>query len=582
MKNIPNGAAREAPDDLAARKSLANAAQASDGVTARKSLANAAQMPDGVTAPKSLANAARMSDGVTARKMNNLTAVKIPDSAAARREIIPPAVRHVLRKLMAAGHEAFCVGGCVRDTLLGRTPEDWDVTTSATPEEVMDVFPRRTIPTGIRHGTLTVRSGKGGVEVTTYRIDGEYTDRRRPDSVSFTGSLEEDLKRRDFTINAIAMGLDGELRDPCHGRDDLQAGVLRCIGVPDERFQEDALRLMRGLRFSASLGFRLTPDAEESIRRNRLLLSEIAAERIQMELCKLFRGAGATDILRRYPEIIAVFWPETLEMIGFEQHNPHHCYDVWEHTLHAMDGVPADDLTLRLTMFLHDIGKPRKFCLDENGVGHFPGHQALSADMAREMLQRLHFPKVLRERVALLVSLHDRPLVTTEKAVRRALNQFGEETFRQLLAVKRADNLAQSDMDRGRLETVQEVEKILQSLMERQACFSLKQLAVNGDDLLALGLSGRRVGRTLDALLNAVIEDELPNDREKLLEAAIRMNGLSPRTGTPRKRRKRRRKPSKVKRTPPDADSPTPTESSQPLTPTESSQPSSETPPEPS
>ena len=470
----------------------------------------------------------------------------IPDRASERKEGIPPAVRHVLWKLSAAGYEAWCVGGCVRDTLLGRVPEDWDVTTSATPEQVMDVFPRRTIPTGIRHGTVTVRSGKGGVEVTTYRVDGVYEDHRRPSSVSFTGSLEEDLKRRDFTINAIAMNVNGELRDPCHGRDDLRAGVLRCIGAPDERFGEDALRLMRGLRFSASLGFRLMLDVAESIRRNRELLSEIAPERIQMELCKLLRGRYATDILRRYPEIIGVFWPEILPMIGFDQRNPHHCYDVWEHTLHAMDGVPYNDLTLRLTMFLHDIGKPQKFCTDEYGIGHFPGHQALSRDMAADMLKRMRFPRILRERVALLIELHDRPLVPTEKAVRRALNQLGEETFRQLLCVKRADNLAQSDMDRRRLETVMKVETILRTLIEQQACFSLRQLAVNGNDLLTLGLSGKRVGKTLDDLLNGVIEGELSNDRETLLQAARQRNGLPPSTGKAsdkRKRRPRRRKP---------------------------------------
>ncbi len=477
----------------------------------------------------------------------------IPDGAEARREIIPPPVRHVLRKLTAAGYEAYCVGGCVRDTLLGRVPEDWDVTTSATPEQVSEIFPRRTIPTGIRHGTVTVRSGAGGVEVTTYRIDGPYEDRRRPSSVAFTSSLEEDLRRRDFTINAIAMGLDGELQDPCHGQEDLKEGVLRCIGTPDERFGEDALRLMRGLRFAASLGFRLPPDVSDSIRRNKALLLEIAPERIQMELCKLFRAAGVTDILRQYPDIIGVFWPEILPMIGFDQRNPHHCYDVWEHTLHAMDGVPAGDLTLRLTMFLHDIGKPRKFCLDENGVGHFPGHQAESRDIASEMLRRLRFPKALRERVALLAELHDRPLEASERAAQRALNQLGEETFRQLLAVKRADCLAQSDADRARLETVQATEKILDALIEKQACFSLKQLAVKGEDMLSLGLSGRAVGRTLNALLNDVIEGKLPNEKDALLQAAKVRNGLAPSKKRRKRWRRRRRKPAKPSAPPSEA-----------------------------
>ena len=477
----------------------------------------------------------------------------IPDEAEARKTTIPKEVAHVLRKLTGAGYEAWCVGGCVRDSLLGRVPQDWDVTTSATPEQVMEAFPRRTIPTGLRHGTVTVRSGSGGVEVTTYRIDGVYEDRRRPSSVSFTSSLDEDLRRRDFTVNAIAMGLDGELHDPYGGQDDLREGVLRCIGDPDERFSEDALRLMRGIRFAAVLGFRIPPDVEESIRRNRLLLREIAPERVQMELCKLLKGAKATDVLREYEEIIDVFWPEITEMIGFEQRNPHHCYDVWEHTLHAMDGVPFDDLTLRLTMLLHDIGKSRTFQLDERGIGHFHGHQAVGREMAVGMMRRLHFPNVLRNQIALLVELHDRPLTATEKAVRRALRQFGEETFRQLLAVKRADNAAHTAEDGGRLATVREVEAILEDLIARQACFSLKQLAVNGDDMIALGLSGRKIGETLDALLNSVIEDELPNERERLLEAARTRNGLPPSGLPPRRKRKKRRRRKRRPSAPPDS-----------------------------
>ena len=441
---------------------------------------------------------------------------RISGSAAAR---VPPEAGDVVRTLSQAGYEAWFVGGCVRDLLSGRTPQDWDVTTSATPQEVMTLFPRRTVPTGIRHGTVTVISGRTGVEVTTYRRDGVYKDHRHPLTVSFGTSVEEDLARRDFSVNAMAMDADGALCDPFGGQDDLRAGVLRCIGDPDTRFGEDALRVMRGLRFAATFGFRIAPETAESIRRNRAFLSDIAPERIQAELCKLLCGARATDVLRAYPDVIAVFWQEIEEMLGFDQRNPHHCYDVWEHSLHAMDGVPPEDLTLRLTMFLHDIGKPRTFCLDAHGVGHFRGHPAVSQSMAKDMMCRLRFPTALREQVELLVGLHDRPFVATEKAVGHALRQLGETTFRQLLAVKRADNLAQSPAYRERLRTVREAETILDALMARDACFSLRQLAVNGNDMKALGLSGRQIGQALDALLNAVIDGTLPNERGALLEA---------------------------------------------------------------
>ena len=315
---------------------------------------------------------------------------------------IPGYVQAVLEALEAAGHEAWCVGGCVRDALLGREPGDWDVTTSARPEETLAVFPTQGEPTGLKHGTVTVKTPGGPVEVTTYRIDGTYRDHRRPDSVIFTASLEADLSRRDFTVNAMAANLRGAFRDPFGGREDLRQGILRCVGDPDRRFQEDALRILRGLRFSASLGFSLEPGTAAALRRNRKLLGEVAPERIQVEFFKLLPGKAAAQVLRTYPEVFGVFWPELLAMVGFDQRNRHHCYDVWEHTLHALAAAPEDPV-LRCTMLLHDVGKPASFTLDKQGVGHFYGHPAVSRELAEGMLRRLRCGTDFRETVVRLV-----------------------------------------------------------------------------------------------------------------------------------------------------------------------------------
>lgn len=431
----------------------------------------------------------------------------------------PKNVKDVLKTLESAGYEAWCVGGCVRDTLLNRVPEDWDVTTSALPEETMALFGSHAFPTGLQHGTVTVRTGHQSIEVTTYRVDGAYHDHRRPDSVTFTRSLEEDLRRRDFTVNAMALGLDGTLRDPFDGQADLRAGVLRCVGEPDRRFGEDALRILRGLRFAAVLGLGIERKTAESIHKNRDLLRDIAAERIQVELCKLLCGDHAAEILRGYPDVIGVFWPEVLPMVGFDQRNHHHCYDVWEHTLHAVDAVPPE-VELRLAALLHDIGKPSTFTMDENGVGHFYGHAAVSEAMADQMLRRLKCSTEFRETVVRLVAWHDRDIPRTDKAIRRALGKLGERDLRRLIAVKRADNLAQAPAYWDRQRELDKGEAILDRLLVEDACFSLKQLAVNGRDLMELGLSGPAVGKSLGVLLNAVMDGELSNDREMLLARA--------------------------------------------------------------
>lgn len=432
---------------------------------------------------------------------------------------VPEYVQNILSALERAGHEAWCVGGCVRDTLMGRQPEDWDVTTDALPEETLAIFGAAAFPTGLQHGTVTVRSSHRSVEVTTYRVDGAYHDHRRPDSVTFTRSLEEDLRRRDFTVNAMAVNLRGELRDPFGGQADLRHGILRCVGDPDQRLEEDALRIMRGLRFAAVLGFTVDPATAESIHRLRAALGDIAAERIRTELFKLLGGRNAAAILRQFPDVIGVFWPEVLPMVGFQQRNRHHCYDVWEHTLHAVEAVPADPV-LRCAMLLHDIGKPACFTVDEAGVGHFYGHAARSRDMADDMLRRLKCGNDLRETIVTLVAWHDREIRRTDRAVRRALRELGEENLRRLIAVKRGDNLAQAPEYRHRQAEIDLAEAILNRLMDENACFSLRQLAVNGRDMMQLGLTGADIGRTLNALLDSVVNGDLPNEYDALVNKA--------------------------------------------------------------
>ncbi|MCI9482213.1 MAG: HD domain-containing protein [Oscillibacter sp.] len=432
---------------------------------------------------------------------------------------IPKSVQNVLETLEAAGHEAWCVGGCVRDSLLGRVPGDWDVTTNALPGEVLAVFGGRALPTGLKHGTVTVKSEGESVEVTTYRVDGVYLDHRRPESVSFTRSIDEDLARRDFTVNAIAVNLRGELRDPFGGREDLKYGDLRCVGDPDRRFQEDALRILRGMRFAAVLGLDEDDATKHAIDRNRELLRDIAPERIQVELLKLLCGPYAKQALDNHPQVIGVFWPEVLPMLHFDQRNIHHCYDVWEHSTVALANTPPNP-ALRCAAFLHDVGKPNSFTLDENGVGHFYGHASISCRLTDAMLQRLKFPTALREQILRLVEWHDRLIYPTAKGLRRALRLLGETDLRLLLDLKRADNLAQASAFRGRQEEIGHAERILGQLLEEDACFSLKHLAVRGSDLLTLGLSGPAVGAMLNRLLDQVVDGDLPNERDALLRYA--------------------------------------------------------------
>lgn len=431
---------------------------------------------------------------------------------------IPEYVRDILRRLEGAGHEAWCVGGAVRDTLLGQEPGDWDVTSGAEPEAVLSLFAPHALPTGLKHGTVTVAPGGGqGVEVTTFRRDGDYLDHRHPERVAFTRSLAEDLARRDFTVNAIAVNLRGELSDPFGGRADLASHVLRAVGDPEKRFQEDALRILRGLRFASRLGFSIEPGTAKAIRRCAPLLERIVPERVLTELTGILCGEHVLEVLLEYPDVLGVVLPEILPCVGFDQRSVYHCYDVWTHTARA--AAAARPLpVLRFALLFHDLGKPETFSLDGEGRGHFYGHWRRSVPLAEAIMDRLRFDNRSRQTILTLVERHDAPLALSEKAVRRNLARYGEETLRLLLEVKRADNLAQAEPYRDRQKLIDQWEDLLELVLQSGDCFSLGQLAVRGGDLTALGLRGPAVGAALRELLEQVMDDKLPNDRGMLLE----------------------------------------------------------------
>ncbi len=432
---------------------------------------------------------------------------------------IPAGAQKILRTLADAGYEAYLVGGCVRDLLRGVAPHDWDICTSARPEETEACFAgQRIIETGLKHGTVTVLVEGEPYEITTYRTEGPYSDSRRPDYVEFVSSLEADLARRDFTMNAIAMDLEGNLRDPFGGAADIQAGLIRCVGEPAQRFQEDGLRVMRALRFASVLDYKIEHGTAGAIHENRRILEHVAAERINVELSKLLVGEQAGDILRQYPDVLCEFWPELGPLVTLEQNNPWHCWGGWEHTIHAVEAAPPD-LVLRLTMLLHDIGKPACKSTDEKSIDHFYGHPAVSAKLADRMLRELKFDNRTRERVVTLVEYHDVQIPNRDRSIRKWLGRLGPETFFQLLEVKRADGMGQSyELVKDRLTQLEEMRTKAAEIVVQGQCFSLKNLAINGRDVIAAGVApGPEVGRVLERLLERVTGGEIPNERERLL-----------------------------------------------------------------
>lgn len=427
----------------------------------------------------------------------------------------------IINEIENRGFQAYLVGGCVRDLLLGRIPEDWDIASSARPEQIMEIFGDKAYPTGLKHGTVTVKTDCEAFEITTFRTEGSYSDGRHPDAVTFARTIEEDLSRRDFTVNAMAIDSAGRLVDPYDGAGDLTRRLIRCVGEPERRFTEDALRILRGLRFASVLHFSIEKSTRQAIQTHAHLLQRIASERILAEMDKLLCGDGCREILLAYPDVLGVFIPELLPCVGFDQMNIHHCYDVYTHTAYATAAAEPNPI-LRWTMLLHDIGKVKTFTIDSAGQGHFYGHPRVSADMAREICARLRMRRKDREDIVTLIEWHDRDIPVTEKGIGSAVLQLGEENFRRLLAVKRADNLAQAPEYRWVMRKIDLGEKLLYEMLQKKSCILLKDLEVDGNDLMALGYSGREIGQTLQRLLRSVIAGEIENQREKLL-AYLRM-----------------------------------------------------------
>ncbi len=431
---------------------------------------------------------------------------------------LPDKVSHIIDTFIQAGYEAYAVGGCVRDSILGRTPEDWDITTSAEPMEIKALFPR-TIDTGIAHGTVTVMLGKEGFEVTTYRIDGKYEDARHPREVTFTPNLLEDLKRRDFTINAMAYNDRNGLVDAFDGIGDLNRKIIRCVGDAMKRFTEDALRMMRAVRFAAQLGFSIDSDTKQAIHTLAASLQYISAERIQTELVKLLVSDHPEEMRTLYDTgLTGIMLPEFDVMMQTAQNNAHHIYTVGEHTIESLLHVEKEKV-LRLTMLLHDVAKPSCQTTGEDGFHHFYDHQRRGSEMAEGILRRLKFDNDTTERVCRLIAGHDDNPPVTERNVRRAVVRLGRKAYPDLFAVKRADVLAQSAYKRAeKLKYIEEYEECYHRIIEKEQCLSLKDLAVKGADLIAEGMKpGPELGQVLQELFELVLDNPEKNTKEYLL-----------------------------------------------------------------
>lgn len=446
---------------------------------------------------------------------------------------IPQKVEYIIEILMKHGYEAYAVGGCVRDSILGRVPEDWDITTSAKPEQVKELF-HRTIDTGIQHGTVTIMLDKEGFEVTTYRIDGEYEDSRHPKNIEFTSNLEEDLKRRDFTINAMAYNHKDGLVDIFGGIEDLNKQVIRCVGNAKDRFSEDALRILRAVRFAGQLGFEIEQETREAIVEMASTLKNISAERIRVELDKLLVAKHA-QLLKEASKtgICQIVLPEFDRMLAQEQNNPHHIYTVGEHSLHSVlllneEYKNVSDYDRKLhsilawTMLLHDVGKPDCYSVDEEGIGHFYAHAKKSAEIAKKILKRLRFDNYTIDIATRLIAWHDYKFHLDETSVRRGANKIGTDIMELLFVVKRFDILAQNpDTHKQKLETLEQVKQLYEEIKRKQQCLTLKSLAVNGSDLMEAGFQkGKQLGEILTFLLEQVLEEPSLNEKETLISLA--------------------------------------------------------------
>lgn len=432
---------------------------------------------------------------------------------------MPNEVKVILDTLNNKGYEAYIVGGCVRDVILKKSPKDWDITTEAKPEEVIKLFDK-VILTGLKHGTVTVIINNEAYEVTTYRTDGEYKDNRHPTEVKFVSSLKEDLKRRDFTINAMAYNEHDGLVDYFNGLDDLKKKIIKTVGEPKERFNEDALRMLRAVRFSAQLDFHIDEKILEAIRKLKENINNISKERIREEFNKtLINNPRKIDVLRECG-ILEIIIPDMRKIYDFEQNNPYHIYDLYNHTLKAAE-VIEQSLHLRLAMLLHDLGKIKTKITDEDGVSHYYNHSKESVEMAKNILKELKYDNDTINRILILIQYHDSTL-KSKLSVKRLLNKIGEEAFRDLIKIQKADILAQNPVyAKERLLNLLSVESKLDLILEQNECFTLKDLKINGKDLIEIGFNkGQEIGETLTYLLDKVIQNPDLNDKEKLIKLA--------------------------------------------------------------
>lgn len=469
---------------------------------------------------------------------------------------IPEDVERILSRLHEADYAAYLVGGCVRDCLMGNKPHDWDICTSATPAQVKQVFadkPYTVVPAGIKHGTVMVVAHGRPYEITVFRKKGsvgKHSLQGKSDAFSSSAAvasqpvperqegnaqkfchtyldnpLYEDLGLRDFTVNSMAWSPEEGLIDPYHGERDLAAGLLRCAGSAYERLSEDPLRILRALRFAAHFGFSIDPELDSAIHELYPLLKDVAVERITSEFYRFMQSSGVkvAEMLRNYPDVACFLIPELKPLIGFDQHNHHHVYDVWEHTLKAMEACPDNDIVLKFTILFHDMGKAHTFTMDNQGVGHFYGHAEVSKTLCKNIMNRLRFDGKTEEDVMTLVEVHDARVEPATRSIRRWLNRIGEEQFRRLLQMKRCDAAGQNPVywpDRDAY--ISSLEKAFEDVKAQDACFSMKDLAVKGSDLIAVGYErGAILGKCLKRLLDEVIDERLPNDKQVLLSQAV-------------------------------------------------------------
>lgn len=436
---------------------------------------------------------------------------------------VPIGAKKILTKLHASGFEAYVVGGCVRDSLLGLEPKEWDICTSAIPREVEYVLDDcEIIPTGVKHGTVTAVISDEMYEITTFRSDGDYCDNRHPSSVAFVNNLKEDLARRDFTINTMAYSEETGVIDYYHGREDLANGVISCVRAPNDRLSEDALRIMRALRFASTYDFAIDNATAQSIHRNKDALKNIAVERIQKELLMMLSGDGVLDVLLNYSDVITTIIPELAPCVGFQQNNKYHQYTVYDHIAHTVANYKGKDSSIKMALLLHDIGKPRCYTEDVNG-GHFHGHGAISQKMAKQVMNRLHFDNRTKTEVLELVLYHDSVIEPTIKTARKWLNKIGEQRLKQLIKVKFADIAAHADgTQSSRVERYRQLDVLVHEVIEQEQCFSIKNLKINGNDIMALGIpQGKEVGNILSHLLDDVLSGDLENTHDALVKKVV-------------------------------------------------------------